>query len=669
MIKKTMNQLFQLFICFCMVLNLSQFALAQEKTEDAPLEIEIETTVKASALEKFLVTTSVIEDEEIQELPVNNTEDLLKNLNGVISLGTANKKGKADIGIRGFGMNYIRVFIDGVPLNTANDRTVDFSLIPLEYIERIEVIKGPAPVTYGSDSIGGIINIVTKSGRENQGEFLKVTGGNFGIFEATGVAGGGSENFGYFTMVKKSSTSGYRAHAAENFLDVFLKTDYDFDKNNNVSFMFFNTTGDREAPNAQNPDGSLRLQQSGFYMNSYDWEYNDILQQGFNLKFEGKPEKRIGYFANLYYKKYNDTLRAYVAPGTQVKPPPGSPFQYYRPGAWNYSYWNSYTLGGDARLIVPVSKHKITLGASMERDYFRDTYLGRSKPGNPQGSLSMPMEQWDRNYWNPWENLRYNSLYIQDEIELTKNLAFTVGLRNDSFSRSASSLNGIGNLVYVNGNDTFRATVGKTGRFPTLKELEGKGGNPNLKPERAWNYEIGYRHNEPKFVDYEISLYQSSINNLIQPKDPTDGFSMKENISLVKIFGAEANVIRSWDNFEGRVGYTYINRVSPPLTPDWEEVPRHKGVLGLTYHKEGNLCWSAQGVFIGQKKTGDKTISTIPGYALANVRLAYPSFGDMENRNWYFETTITNLFDADYQNRLYFPAPGRTITGSIKYRF
>ena len=639
--------------------------------EEEPIELEVETTVTATPLEKFLVTTGVIKKEDIEKSPARDVSDLLRDVNGVISLGPANKKAKADIGIRGFGMNYIRVFIDGVPLNTANDRTVDFTLIPKEIIERIEVIKGPAPVTYGSDSMGGIINIVTKSGRDNKAVYAKATGGGYGTAEGSVIAGGGKKNFGYFVMAKSRKMDGYRDHTADNFTDIFLKADYDFTKDTNMMFLFMNTNGDREAPNGVNPDGTMRKQTQGFWSGSYNWEYQDIVQQMFNLKLEKKADKKIGYRVNVFYKKYDDALRAWVDEGTPIKPPAGSPFQYYRAGAWNYSYWESYIYGGDFRVVVPAGKHKITAGYALERSSFKDTYSGRSSQNDPEGSYSLPQEEWNRDYMNPWTDLNYNSVYVQDEVALNPSLILTVGLRSDSYSKSDSSLNGIANLVYTKGKNTWRATVGKTGRFPTLKELEGRGGNPDLKPEAAWNYEIGFRHREPKNLDFEAAVYYSSINNLIQPVDPTDGFSIKENVSNVKIFGGEANVIKSWGNLQGRLGYTYIHRTSPPLTSDWEEVPMHKGLAELRWDKEDSLCWGIQGVFMGSKKTGDADIDRIPGYAIANLVLSYPSFKtlDKQGKPYQVELKVTNLFDKEYQNRLYYPAPGRWVTGSLKYRF
>lgn len=669
--------IYRLILILMTILLISVFlaspspALAEEKEneDEKPVELEIETTVSAPPIEKFLVTTSVITKEDIEKNPGRDMADLLRDQNGVFSPGIANKKGKADIDIRGFGMNYIRVFIDGVPLNTANDRTVDFSLIPTEYIERIEVIKGPAPVIYGSDSMGGIINIVTKSGRDNKAIYAKLTGGGFGYADGSAVVGGGNKKLGYFVMAKSRKTDGYRDHTAENFTDLFLKADYDLQKDTNLSFFFFNTNGYREAPNAVNPDGSMRKQTSGFWAGSYDWEYSDILQQGWSLKVEHKPEKKIGYMANIYYRTYQDTLLAYVDPGTQIKPPASSPFAYYQAGAWNYSYWDSKVYGGDLRFLIPLKSHKLTVGGSVERDAFQDTYTGRSNPNDPEGSLSRPKEEWNKDYLNPWRDLKSSSLYIQDEIKLDPKLTLTLGLRNDSYSETSTSLNGIANLVYNNGNNTWRATVGKTGRFPTLKELEGSSGNSDLVPESAWNYELGYRHRQPKFLDVEAAVYYSTIKNLIEHSDPNDSSSIYENISQVKILGAEANVIKKWNNLQARLGYTYTNRVSP--SSSWEEVPRNKFLADVRWEKEKSLCWAIQGVAVSDRKTGDDEIDTLPGYGIVNLLVAYPSFGTKSDSKipWNVEVKVTNLFDKEYQNRLYYPCPGRWVTGSIKYRF
>lgn len=666
--KKFFKNAISLFFVMFLLTFLSNPSIADEQE---PAEIEIETTVTAEPIEKFMVTGSVIDREEIEKTPVRDLSGLLRQIPGVTSLGIGNKKGKAEIAIRGFGMNYVRVFLDGIPLNTANDRTVDFTLIPVEIIEKIEVIKGPAPVTYTSDSMGGIINIITRSGRDAPGFSLAVAGGNFGSVQTTGVASGGSKNTGFFATAKFEKTDGYRPHTAEDFTHLFLKADHDLSDLDNLSFIALHTNGDREASNGVNPDGTLRPQQIGFWSGSYNWEYLGIKQQAYQLKIERNKPRKFGYRFNVYYKAYDDTLRAYVDQDTSTAPPQGSPFAYYGSGRWNYSYWHSYIYGGDLQVYVPVYSHRLTLGASLEKPFFQDTKLGRNTPFDTPGSLSLPMDQWDQDYLNPWRNVQYSSFYVQDEMKLNPDYTLTLGLRNDSFSETGSTINGIVNLVYRKGENTVRATVGKTGRFPTLKELEGKAGNPDLLPEHAYNYEISYRNVQPKLIDAEVAVYYSTINNLIQPEDPTESFSINKNISRVSILGAETNLIRKWKNLEARVGYSYIHRVSPPLTPDWEEVPMHKGVVDFRWEKQNSLCWAVQGIFVGSKKTGDPDIEKIPGYGIVNVMLAYPSFSRNADSNspWNLELKVTNLFDQEYQNRLYFPAPGRWIIGQINYRF
>ncbi len=641
--------------------------------EHEPLEIEIETTVRGTPLERFMVTTTVISRDEIEKSPAGDLPGLLRGQTGVISMGVANKKGKADLGIRGFGLNYIRVYLDGVPLNTANDRTVDLSLIPLEVIEKVQVIKGPAPVTYGSDAMGGIINIITRSGRDLSGTWAKVSGGSFGAWQGSFLAGGNSGRFSFFAAGKIHGHDGYRPNTRENFTDLFIKTDCDFAPGQRSSLMIFNTTGNRQAPDGINQDGTIRPQASGFLTGSYNWRYSDIIQQGLNLKIgtrEDSPE-RGGYQASFYYRRYDDTLKAMVDPGTATTPPSGSPFAYYQPGRWNYSYWESNIYGGDLRFMVPAVNHRLTLGGAFERSSFRDTYMGRANPQDPPGSMGLPKHQWDRDYMAPWTRLDYSSLYLQDEIRLNRELNLTLGIRSDSFEKSKPSINGIVNLVYEKDNNTWRATLGKTGRFPSLKELEGRGGNPNLVAESAVNCELGYRHREENLVDLETALAYSTIRNLITPGDPTSLYSPKENIGLVKLLSWEAGITRQWDRLRGRMGYTYLNRVSPVLTGEWEEIPRHKYIAQLEWEKEKSLCWAVQGIFYSNRKTGDPDIPRIPGYGIVNVRLAYPNLTGqpVEGFPLGIELKVDNILNKEYQNRLYYPAPGRWITGTVTYRF
>ena len=117
-------------------------------------------------------TINVITKEEISKNGFTDLRDVLKTVEGVDVYGSSARMGTANISIRGMGSKYTLIMVDGIQLNSSTDQNLGpngFSselssfLPPMNNIERIEVIKGPMSTLYGSDALGGVINIITKS--------------------------------------------------------------------------------------------------------------------------------------------------------------------------------------------------------------------------------------------------------------------------------------------------------------------------------------------------------------------------------------------------------------------------------------------------------------------------------------------------------------------------
>lgn len=182
------------------------------------------------------ISTSVLTAEQIRATSARNAGEALQFLPGVVVL-RGNRKNQIRISIRGFNPKYVRVFIDGVPVNSASDESVDLSTIPVEIIDRIEVIRGPAPVKYGANAMAGIILITTKRGDKNRGMIVALDShvvkakdkynqwiGNYSdkvepdnsyynTYSFDSAAGGGDEHFNAFAAGHVTRSDGWMPHS------------------------------------------------------------------------------------------------------------------------------------------------------------------------------------------------------------------------------------------------------------------------------------------------------------------------------------------------------------------------------------------------------------------------------------------------------------------------
>lgn len=622
-----------------------------------PPELEVETVVEASPLEKFTVTDSVIKRPVIERAPGDNAGQLLENQLGVTTDGVANTKARDGIQIRGFDMSYIRVYFDGIPLNTPNDRMVDFSMIPLDFLAGVEVIRGLAPVAYGTDATGGIVNFLPRRGKDNQGTQAKIEAGSFGncnYFLNQGLSGKSGE---VFLSGGKRISTGYTDHTAYNLGYLLGNADLNLGKNLKATLLYGSTGGDKQCPNQVDGAGNIVKRTAGFWSGSYNWSYQNIEQDNFSLRLKKENPAGLGYEFLLFNHIDNNTLTAWVDSGAKLSPPAGSPSQYYRAGVTNYSYWESRSQGGNLDFDFRRKSHTFKFGGSIEKDRFRQ---------NTNASLSRPLNEWDKNYWSPYTIMNYGGCYLQDEIKLNPKLSLTLGGRDDSSSYSGSIGNYNLNLVRQTEAQSWRFCLGTTSRFPTINELQGKFGNPNLVPEKAFSLELGYRNNSSEHR-FETTLFSNSVHNLIGTATLGGAY---RNWAKVLVYGLEAQTVQPL----GRgcrlsLGFQYQKKDYGNQPPVWGDLPPAKFSLEFfPKNQTGKLNWSLESFWLSSRKTGDPITPTLSGFNLTNLKFSYQTRPEQKNTQT-LSLIVRNLFNAQYQEMLGYPEPGRGAWGEFSLKF
>jgi len=187
-------------------------------------EVVVTATRDEVSLRDVPASVSVIASEDIRMSPFEKTEDVLRTVPGVevrMHYGVHTIAGTRPVNIRGVGGYGDRtlVLVDGVPQNNANNGWVEWSQIPLDYVERIEVVKGPFSALYGSNAMGGVINIITKEPSKDRETVIEGRYGSLSTWSTKATQSQRIGRVGYYISSKYEDTDGYIATKPQKSYD------------------------------------------------------------------------------------------------------------------------------------------------------------------------------------------------------------------------------------------------------------------------------------------------------------------------------------------------------------------------------------------------------------------------------------------------------------------
>ena len=187
-------------------------AIAQITAPDTARTVPVVVTATRSPLAAARVpsSVSVVTGAQLRREGVTTVADALRRVPGLSFAQTGSYGGATSLFIRGGESRYTKVLIDGVPVNEAGG-AYDFSTLTTDNVERIEVVRGPASVLYGSDAVAGVVQIFTRPGRDRARGELSVRGGGFGSYDAAGAVRGGGKRSGFSLAGARHATDGFQS--------------------------------------------------------------------------------------------------------------------------------------------------------------------------------------------------------------------------------------------------------------------------------------------------------------------------------------------------------------------------------------------------------------------------------------------------------------------------
>ncbi|MBN3218116.1 TonB-dependent receptor [Pectobacterium polaris] len=503
--------------------------------------------VTASGYEKKLTNApasiSVISEEELSQKSYHDLGEALSGVEGVDVRSGTGKTGGLDISIRGMPSSYTLILIDGVRQNASGDITPNgFGTMntavmpPLASIERIEVIRGPMSTLYGSDAIGGVVNIITKKdskqwrGNVNLSHSVQEhrkwgDGSTLGIYASGPLANDklslavrGNLEHRQGSSVTSLSDSG------DTRVPFPTKTD-----NYNVGAKLSAKTSDA---NTLWVDGDVSRQT----YDNYNSQLGPVGVGGGGYRDELRYERNklaIGHDTDLSFGRWSSNLSYAVTENTGrvLTPSVLSPANVGLSGQ-DRELKNTNTIF-DTSLVSPLGdSHLLTVGGQY--------WDARVKDGIVLASTGETFEQ------KSW------SLYAEDDWQLLDPLTLTLGARYEKHDSFGGHLSPRAYLVWNVADDwTVKGGVSTGYKVPSLAQLHngvsGVGrngaastiGNPNLKPEESTNIETGVYYENDASVKANITGFVNHYKNAISSVEVTPSVGSFRNIGKARTQGVE----------------------------------------------------------------------------------------------------------------------------------
>lgn len=579
------------------------FVTTQNALAAGPEEIP-QVVVTASFIEQKIedapASITVITREELNDRPVQDLADALQGAAGVHVGGVG--LARRGISIRGMSNEYTLTMIDGRRISQSagviGHSEADVGWIPTEGIERIEVVRGPMSSLYGSDALGGVVNIITRAATDewrasttSRGEWREDGRGGEVIQTGLYVSGPlvqdvlGVTAYGEYRD-RKPTVSALDPRLSEmegrEVATGNVAFDWTPDQAQRISASYGRGSEDRERDALTgrtyyvNTDLLDRQQYS--LSHTGQWNWGETMIRGYGTKLE----------------KTNRRSRT-----TPVRPQTIEDETY------------------DARTSVHVGTlNRVTVGGEWRQEELFDT--------------SMNAEGYDR--------VRHRGVFAQDELRL-EHWLLVLGTRYDDHDIFGGQNSPRAYAVYhPNDNVTIKGGVGRGFKAPNLKLLSPEYsvtttsfvvfGNPDLQPEINTSYELGTSYARSRW-SLQATLFQNDVKDLIQSYCAADCDALRvlryENVDEARIRGVEIGTsLAPLSQFALDLNYTFLDAKDLSADQPLAEKPRHAVNLTLKWYPTDKLNAQVRGNHYGKQTMYSSEIRYgLPDYTLWGADLNY----------------------------------------------
>jgi vitamin B12 transporter len=582
--------------------------------------VVVTATRMAQTADETLSAITIITRDEIERSQAGSITELLRGRTGIDIVSQGGAGQLASMFMRGTNPGHVSLLIDGIRMGSVTAGRVSWEFIPLQQVERIEIVRGPNSALYGSETIGGVIQIFTRRGKGPLQWSAMAGGGRYNTREAALDFSGSADNNWFSGQLSRLETDGFDAREPTVEFGTPIN-DPDDDGHDNTSLSL--RVGRRFSGGAEvefhglHAEGNIEFDSSDPFPNA-----DDFVEQVLGVSLRTPLTELLNLTATA--GRSLDERKSFRSGA------PGSTTQFD-------SERRSFSLQGDySRSDADI----FTLGLD-----YHDDRVDSSTPYN--------------------ETARYTqAVFAQYRGERGRHtlLARIRPLDDEQFGSHTT-----GNLAWgyqLHATTRLIASWGTAYRAPTFNDLyfpDFMGfptSNPDLDPEESETLELG-AEGRAGGLDWDLRIFRTRIDNLIVFDLAT---FLPSNVNKATIEGLEATLSGDLYGWTTSTSATFLN---PTDDNTGNILPRRaKRSLKLDIYRQfGKAGIGAS--FITQSSRFDDQGNTISlgGYGLLDLRASWQL-----GRNWQLQGRLENAFDKEYQTVDTYNTAGRSLFANLHYR-
>ncbi len=607
------------------ILGLSSLAtLAHANTTELD-----EISVTATRLPQKTLTTlsdiSIITEDDIAKSGVQDLPNLLKRTTGLEVSSSGGPGTQSSLFTRGTNGNHTVVLIDGVRIVSATTGQAAFNHIPLNQIERIEVVRGAASSVYGADAVGGVIQIFTK--KPENGAFNADIGagiGNRNTYEVDANVSGKVGKLSYQLSGSHNQTKGFSATNSNHPWGIY-NPDKDGYKNSafSGSLAYDIADGHQLIARALQDRGVAEMDAI-----TTGQDYNRSALHVYSLESQNKLTDNIQ--SNLQISRSEDLFKMYS--DNDIDTGFGTVNTGHINTKTNKALW---TLTGTSQYINWLA------GAEWQKQKV-DSNTKYSENSRTNKAIFAGLD-FNKDRFLIESNLRYDD--------------------NEKFGNQTTGRAAFG--YQITDNLTARLSYGTSFRAPTFNDLYypaspwGATSNPNLKAEKGKNAEVGLTYNNQTTL-IQWSLFQNRIKNFIS----LDDSYIPQNLSKAKITGSSLSAQHKLGDITLRGDITYQSPKDKGSDKQLSRRAKVFGNLGIDYAASEKLTLSANQHLHGHSYDDATNNRRLGGYGITSLSAIYQI-----TPQWNVSLNGDNIFDKKYTTAYGYNTPGASIMLKTRYNF
>ncbi len=570
-------------------------------------------------VEDSLSSISVLTRADIERLQPMSVSDLLAGLPGVSFASTGGLGQPTSLFLRGTNSSHTLVLIDGVRIGSVGNGLAAFEQLPVEQIERVEIVRGPRSSLYGADAIGGVIQIFTRHGSRDGGlkPSFSLTAGSEKLLRGQAGLSGGSEQGWYNLSVGKQVTRGInacRVGAGQVFAGCFTdEPDRDGYRNQNLVL----NGGYRWDNGAQITASWLRSLGEVHFDGSFQ-NRSRTVQQTAGSAFSINPLQAwtstlsVGQNLDRYDNYKNEAFTGYI-----------------------YSRRNQASWQND---ITLADNQLLTLGVDWQHEHIDSDTGFLANRRRDTGTFA-----------------QYQGTFGQHEVALSAR-------RDDNNQYGDHNTGALAWGYHFDGGLKLTASYGSAFHAPTFNDLYFPfgSGNPDLAPEKSRSAELGLSQQTNRW-SWALNAYQTRIDQLIS----LDNNFYPRNISQARIRGVEGQLGVDLGGWQLHGYLTWLQPRNEDGGPNDANVlprrPEQTARLDLD-RRLGAFGLGATINAAGHSYDDAANTHRLGGYATTDVRASW-HFAPA----WQVEARLANAFDRHYETVWYFNQSGRSVFLTLRY--